>query len=86
MSKDQEMIIFYDDNDEEIQLEVLEQTTIAGKNYLLVLDEDEDTVLLLREIPEEGDYVSYEVVEDDTETEAILKVFKELLEDVDIEF
>lgn len=86
MSKDQEMITFYDDNDEEIQLEVLEQTTIAGKNYLLVLDEDEDTVLLLREIPEEGDYVSYEVVEDDTETEAILKVFKELLEDVDIEF
>jgi hypothetical protein len=86
MSKKPETIVFYDEEDNEICLEVLEQTTIAGKNYLLVSDGEEDTVLLFREVPEEGDFVSYEIVEDDTEIQALLKVFNELIEEVDIEF
>ena len=85
MSKKPEAIVFYDEEDNEIQLEVLEQTTIAGQNYLLVSDQ-EDAVLLFREVPEDGDFVSYEIVEDDTEIEALLKVFNELIEEVDIEF
>ncbi|MCI5952148.1 MAG: DUF1292 domain-containing protein [Anaerostipes sp.] len=86
MSKKPEAIVFYDEEDNEIQLEVLEQTTIAGQNYLLVSDQEEDAVLLFREVPEDGDFVSYEIVEDDTEIEALLKVFNELIEEVDIEF
>ena len=86
MSKKPEAIVFYDEEDNEIQLEVLEQTTIAGQNYLLVVDQEEDAVLLFREVPEDGDFVSYEIVEDDTEIEALLKVFNELIEEVDIEF
>ena len=86
MSKKPEAIVFYDEEDHEIQLEVLEQTTIAGQNYLLVFDQEEDAVLLFREVPEDGDFVSYEIVEDDTEIEALLKVFNELIEEVDIEF
>jgi hypothetical protein len=86
MSSKQDMIMFQDAEGNEISLQVLEQTTIAGQNYLLVLDEDEDTVLLFREVPEEGDFVSYEVVEDDTEIEALLKIFNELLDDMDIQF
>lgn len=34
--------------------------------------------------PEESESV-YQVVEDDTELEAVLKIFEELLEDIDIE-
>lgn len=86
MSKKPEAIVFYDEEENEIQLEVLEQTTIAGQNYLLVSDQEEDAVLLFREVPEDGDFVSYEIVEDDTEIEALLKVFNELIEEVDIEF
>ena len=86
MSKKPEAIVFYDEEDNEIQLEVLEQTTIAGQNYLLVSDQEEDAVLLFREVPEDGDFVSYEIVEDDTEIEALLMVFNELIEEVDIEF
>ena len=86
MSKKPEAIVFYDEEDNEIQLEVLEQTTIAGQNYLLVSDQEEDALLLFREVPEDGDFVSYEIVEDDTEIEALLKVFNELIEEVDIEF
>jgi uncharacterized protein YrzB (UPF0473 family) len=85
MSSRQDTIVFQDVDGNEICLQVLEQTTIAGKNYLLVLDEEEDTVLLFREVPEEGDFVSYEVVEDDTELEAVLKIFNELLDDMDIQ-
>ena len=86
MSKKPEAIVVDDEEDNEIQLEVLEQTTIAGQNYLLVSDQEEDAVLLFREVPEDGDFVSYEIVEDDTEIEALLKVFNELIEEVDIEF
>lgn len=64
MSKKQDTIVFFDAEDNEIELRVLEQTTIAGQNYLLVLDEEEDAVLLFKEVPEEGDFVSYEIVED----------------------
>lgn len=85
MSKKQDTIVFYDAEDNEIELRVLEQTTIAGQNYLLVLDEEEDAVLLFKEVPEEGDFVSYEIVEDNVEIEALLKVFNELLDDMDIQ-
>ncbi|MDO4170251.1 MAG: DUF1292 domain-containing protein [Lachnospiraceae bacterium] len=86
MSEKQKTIVFQDDEGNEIQLEVLEQTTIAGQNYLLVLDAEEDTVLLFKEVPEDGEFVSYEIVEDDTEIEALLRVFNELLDDMDITF
>ena len=85
MSKKQDTIVFFYAEDNEIELRVLEQTTIAGQNYLLVLDEEEDAVLLFKEVPEEGDFVSYEIVEDNVEIEALLKVFNELLDDMDIQ-
>ena len=85
MSKKQDTIVFFFVEDNEIELRVLEQTTIAGQNYLLVLDEEEDAVLLFKEVPEEGDFVSYEIVEDNVEIEALLKVFNELLDDMDIQ-
>lgn len=86
MSKKQDTIVFFDAEDNEIELQVLEQTTVAGQNYLLVLDEEEDTVLLFKEILGEGDFISYEIVEDNVEIEALLKIFNELLDDMDIQF
>lgn len=86
MSKKQETIAFQDELGNEVQLRVLEQTTIAGYHYLLVLDEEEDTVLLFKEVPENSEFVSYEIVEDDAEIEALLKIFNELLDDMDITF
>lgn len=86
MSKEPETIILTDEEGFEIELEVLEQTTIAGRTYILVLDAEEDEVFLMREIPEEGDYVSYEFVEDEEETDSIMKVFNELLDEIDLEW
>lgn len=73
---------------EEIELYVVEQTKINGVSYLLVADSEEDDAecVILKDIstPEDTDSI-YEDVEDETELQAVLKVFEELLEDVDIQ-
>ena len=86
--KDKESrILFLDDQGREIEFMVLEQTTLAGTNYLLVADsvEEDGTVLIMKEISLEEDYVSYEIVEDEEELEIISKIFNELIEDFDFE-
>lgn len=85
--KDKESrILFLDDQGQEIEFLVLEQTTLAGTNYLLVADsvEEDGTVLIMKEISLEDDYVSYEIVEDEEELEIISKIFNELIEDFDL--
>ena len=42
------------------------------------------TVLIMKEISLEDDYVSYEIVEDEEELEIISKIFNELIEDFDL--
>ncbi len=65
---------------------VLEKADIAGVSYLLVEDSDEEEAdaLILKEI-EQGDEITYELVEDEKELRIIGKYFEELLEDVEIE-
>ncbi len=67
---------------------VLEETKINGAAYILVTDSQEDDAecLILKQIGEghQEDSV-YEIVEDETELQAVSKVFEELLEDVNIE-
>ena len=73
---------------EEVDFYVLEQTKVGGVSYLLVTDtEDEDAQWLnLKDTSGENQSESvYEIVEDDVELSAVLKVFEELLEDVEIE-
>ena len=85
--KDKESkILFLDDQGQEIEFMVLEQTTLAGTNYLLVADsvEEDGTVLIMKVISLDGDYVSYEIVEDEEELEIISKIFNELIEDFDL--
>lgn len=80
-------ITFSLEDGSEIILEVLEQTTINGINYLLVIEETEDAeeALILREEQTQEDDVIYIPVEDDNELDALSKVFAELLEDIKFE-
>ncbi len=67
---------------------VLEQTRFNGAGYLLVADSaDEDAeCLILRDRSEDGEAESlYEIVEDEREQDALLTIFEQLLEDVEIE-
>jgi hypothetical protein len=84
-----EKIVFtFEDTKEEIEFFVLEQTKLNGSSYLLVADSEEDEAecLILKDMSAAEDVESvYEIVEDEVELTAVLKVFEELLEDVDIE-
>ena len=75
-------------DEEAVEFYVLEQTKVNGVSYLLVTDSDDDDAecLIMKDLSEAEDTESvYEIVEDEVELEALLKVFEELLEDVDIE-
>lgn len=78
----------FDDGTESADFFVLEETKVNGVSYILVTDSEEDDAecMILKDTskPEESESV-YQVVEDDTELEAVLNIFEELLEDIDIE-
>lgn len=78
----------FEDGTESVDFFVLEETKVNGVSYILVTDSEEDDAecMILKDTskPEESESV-YQIVEDDTELEAVLKIFEELLEDVDIE-
>ena len=82
-------INFITDEGEEIPFYIIEQTTLAGKDFLLVTDsdtqEDEAQVYIMQEISDQDDQAIYEFVEDEAQLEALSKVFEELLDDVDIQ-
>ena len=85
MSKKDSKILFLDDDGQEIEFNVIEQTTIAGQTYLLVEDcEAESVVLIMKEVQLEDDYVSYEIVEDDKELDMISDIFNALLDGLEV--
>ena len=83
-----EKLTFQEEDGGTAEFYVLEQTRVNGVNYLLVADsEDEDgECLILRDTAKDVERESlYEIVEDEQELDALLKVFEQLLDDVDIE-
>ena len=81
-----EKINFTFDTDETVEFFVLEQTKINGETYILVTDSEEDDAecMIMKHTGFSEQDSIYEIVEDDTELEAVSKVFEELLEDIDI--
>lgn len=81
-------ITFIGDNGEAIDYYVIEESRINGMNYILVTDSaeaDDGEAYIMRDVSAETDTEAvYEFVEDDTELEALRKVFEELLEDIDL--
>ena len=62
-----EKINFYDETTGDIILfEVIDQAVIDGQKYLLVADE-EDEATILKEIVDDGEEITYQLVEDDNE-------------------
>lgn len=84
----EKLMFTYEETDEQVEFYILEQTKVNGISYILVTDSEEDDAecLILKDTSasEEKDSI-YEIVEDEVELQALLKVFEELLEDVDIE-
>ncbi len=87
MEEKTEYIEFETEDGEKVPFYIVEETMINGKNYLLVTDseEDEAEAYIMREVTDEENQTVYEMVEEDTELEAVSKIFSELLEDVEFE-
>ena len=85
-----EKLTFVTDDNENVELYIIEETRANGVNYLLVTDssDEEDTdaeCYILKDTSSEADADAvYECVEDDTEFDAISRIFAELMDD-DIE-
>ena len=86
-NKETKVVNFTTDDGEEIPFFVVEETKIAGENYLLVTDseDDEADAYILREVSENTEESFYEMLEDEEKINAISKVFAELLDDVEFE-
>ena len=86
-----ETIIFDGEDGTEIELGILEQTRVNGSMYLLVVDPEESdeegsAAYILKDVSEDGEEEGcYVFVEDDTEYDAVYKVFGAMLDDIDFE-
>ena len=84
-------IIFDGEDGTEIELGILEQTRVNGSMYLLVVDPEESdeegsAAYILKDVSEDGEEEGcYVFVEDDTEYDAVYKVFAAMLDDIDFE-
>ncbi len=82
-----EKISFAGNNGDAIEFFVIEKTTLGGVDYMLVTEsESEDgDAYVLKDVSKPGEAEGvYEIVEDDSELQAVGQVFGALLEDIDI--
>ena len=78
------------DEDQTIEFFVVEETKLGGVSYLLVTDaagdeEDGDCYLLKDMSGKDEEEAVYEFVEDEEELDSLVKIFAELLDDVELE-
>ena len=82
-----EKIVFTPDDGGSVEFYVLEQTTIAGRNYILVTDTEEgdgEALILKDTSPTDSESV-YEIVTEDEELSAVAEMFEKILDDVELE-
>ena len=85
---DTNKIILIDDEGNEAEFYIEEQTRVYGKNYILVstAQEGDAEALILKDISEDSnDEAAYVPVEDESELAAVMKIFEEMLDDIDIQ-
>ncbi|MCR5785948.1 MAG: DUF1292 domain-containing protein [Eubacterium sp.] len=72
---------------ETAELYVIEETVLSGITYLLVsLEEEGDSeALILKALPGSEEEITYEIVDDEKEMDAISRIFMEILDDVTFE-
>ena len=77
------------DGEGSVDFYVLEETRINARSYLLVTDapegEDGECYILKDMSGQQDAEAVYEFVEDDSELDALMKVFEELLSDADVD-
>ena len=85
---DTNKIILIDDEGNEEEFYIEEQTRVYGKEYILVstAQEGDAEALILKDISEDSnEEAAYVPVEDEKELAAVMKIFEEMLDDIDIQ-
>lgn len=84
----EDIIVFETEDGESVEMVILEETSVNGKNYILVTDaveDEEGEAYIFKDMSEADDKDAlYEPVEDEAELEAVGKIFEELLEDTEV--
>ena len=73
--------LIFTSDDDQIELTIIEQTTLGGNSYILA--ESNEEAFILKNIAEDGEDAIYEFVSDD-ESRVLGKIFSEIL-DITIE-
>lgn len=82
-----EKIKFAGADGDNIEFYVVEKTTLGGIDYMLVTESENDDAdaYVLKDVSDTKDTEGvYEIVEDETELEAVGQVFQSLLDDIDL--
>ena len=78
-------ITFTDEEDNAVEYDVIETTTLGGNTYLLVADADDNAVILKEQLSAgDEETASYTEELTDSEYDAVAAVFTQLLDDEDI--
>lgn len=81
-----ERILFHPEDEEPVAFFILEQTRIAGVNYILVTDceEGDGEALILKDLSKAEEEESiYEIVSDDEEMNTVAGIFENMMEDIE---
>ena len=87
---DDNMITMIMDDGSEVEFTILESTVFGGSNYILVTDAadgEDGECYIMKDVsgPEDEEFI-YESVTDDSEYDALISIFRSMLEgEIDIE-
>ena len=90
LTEEFETIMLTDENGDEAEFVIIDTLENEGESYILVVEtayiDDEDAEhMLLKKVEEEGEDVSYELIEDDDEFDKIAALFAEKSDEYDVE-
>ena len=90
LTEEFETIMLTDENGDEAEFVIIDTLENEGESYILVVEtayiDDEDAeYMLLKKVEEEGEDVSYELIEDDDEFDKVAAIFAEKSDEYDVE-
>ncbi len=84
MNEKTESIRFETDENEVVDFSVIAQTKLGGVQYLLVSEPEGEEAYILKELTDDNNMITYEMVEDDAELKAVGDLFESIIEDIDL--
>lgn len=79
-----------DETGEDIEFAMIDQLEYKGVRYILVvesefIDDEESEAIILKEVADDSEELTYEVIEDDAEFDRIAELFSQNSDDYDVE-